>query len=90
MCVCVHGSFTILNSLSEGSSGNCNIVEVQLVNSDDGKVNAYFGIVEVCGAGSPNEWNVICADRQAINDGVSNAVCRQMGFIGATESKQVK
>ena len=62
--------------------------EVQLIDSNYGKKNDFTGIVEVCGAGSPNDWNVICADDGQVSlTGVSNAVCRQMGYIGANKNE---
>ena len=48
-----------------------------------------LGIVEVCGVdGSQNQWNFICADNQVplTDDGVSHAVCKQLGYIGATKN----
>ena len=46
------------------------------------------GIVQVCQpneSGSQNEWIMVCRDTKVpLNrDGVSHAVCRQFGFIGA-------
>ena len=51
------------------------------------KVNI-LGIIQVCqsnGTNSPNEWVMVCRDSDIpLNrDGVSHAVCRQFGFIGA-------
>ena len=64
--------------------------EVRFVDPRYGSENDYIGIVEVCRAGFPNEWNVICADVGQVSlTGVSNAVCRQRGYIGAIKSDPV-
>ena len=72
-----------------GSSEICSTSTVRLV-SPFGKEQPNTGIVEVCGVDGSLKWNLVCADDQVpliTDDGVSHAVCKQKGFVGASKDK---